>query len=64
MVIIMIVALVVIFFVIFFVLASIAKKNTGTTPSFDDLGKATLGVMLIIGFVVVFIILPILMMFI
>lgn len=59
----MIVALVVIFFIVFFILASIAKKNTGTTPSVDDLGKATLGVMFIIGFIVVFIVLPIVMMF-
>lgn len=57
----MVVALVVVFVIIFFVLASIAKKNTGTTPSFDDLGKLTLQIMLIVGFFVVFIILPFIM---
>ena len=59
----MVVALVILFFIVFFVLASIAKKNTGTTPSFNDLVQATLGVMLIVGFVVVFIVLPIAMIF-
>ncbi len=57
----MIVGLVVIFFIMFFVLASIAKKNTGTTPSFDDLGKLTLQIILIGGFFLVFIILPFIM---
>ena len=59
----MIVALVVIFFIIFFVLAAVAKNNTGTTPSFDDLGKASLGIMSLIGFFFIFIILPIILMF-
>ena len=57
----MIVGLVVIFFIMFFVLASIAKKNTGTTPSFDGLGKLTLQIILIGGFFLVFIILPFIM---
>ena len=57
----MIVGLVVIFFIMFFVLASIVKKNTGTTPSFDDLGKLTLQIILIGGFFLVFIILPFIM---
>ena len=59
----MIVALVVVFFIIFFVLAAVSKKNTGSTPSFDDLGKITLSVMLFIGFAVIFIILPIVLIF-
>ncbi len=57
----MVAALVVLFLAIFFILASVAKKNTGTTPSFDDLGKLTLQIILIGGFFVVFIILPFIM---
>lgn len=56
----MVVGLVVVFFVIFFVLAAIAKKNTGTTPSFDDLGKLTLQIIIIIGFLVLFLV-PVIM---
>lgn len=57
----MIVGLVFLFIIIFFVLAAVAKKNTGTTPSFDDLGKASLQIIVVIGFFVVFILLPLIL---
>ena len=58
----MIVALVVIFFVIFLILAAIANKN-GLNLSFKELAGGALSALFIIGFVLLFFVLPIVLMF-
>ena len=45
----MVIALVIIFFIVFCALGMIAKSRTGTAPSIENLTKATLGLLFMIG---------------
>ncbi len=59
----MVIALILLFLVVFFVLGAIAKINTGTAPKPSDLAEGAVYVLLIIGGVIVFFILPIVLAF-
>ena len=58
----MVIALVIVFFIVFCALGLIAKIRTGTAPSIENLTKATFGLLFMIGFLLLFIVLPIVMM--